>query len=164
MAADIVSGLTGSAEGVDKLKHVLAPLLTVLLRLVPDSNPDISNAALTALVNLSQDDAVGQQLLQMNVVNRVLEYVREQSCPHIELLVRAAFSAKGPAAEENRHIEHKFVSNHQLHCTTPHRSTACCLSEQLWCVFTGGKAACKLGSLVCRSISTCKSFLAYKLE
>lgn len=87
MAVDIVSGLSGSAEGIDKLKGVQVSLLGALLRLVPDPNADVSKAALTALVNMSQDPAMCKSLLQFNVVGRVMEYIRERSCSHIELLV-----------------------------------------------------------------------------
>jgi hypothetical protein len=90
-AADIVSGLSGSPEGIDRLKGVQVALLGALLRIVgtPDADPAVSKAALTALVNLSQDTALGKALLQFNTVGRVMEFVREKSCPHIELLVGA---------------------------------------------------------------------------
>lgn len=87
MAVDIVSGLCGSPEGIDRLKGVQVSLLGALLRLVPDQNTDISKAALTALVNLSQEPSISKSLLQFNVVGRVMEYIREKSCPHVEMLV-----------------------------------------------------------------------------
>jgi hypothetical protein len=88
-AVDIVSGLSGSPEGIDRLKGVQVALLGALLRIVgtPDAEPAVSRAALTALVNLSQDTALGKALLQFNTVGRVMEFVREKSCPHIDLLV-----------------------------------------------------------------------------
>ncbi len=55
MAADIVQGLTGSADGIDKLKGALdKQLLPNLFRLVPAADADLSRAALVSLVNLSQ--------------------------------------------------------------------------------------------------------------
>eukprot|EP00879_Flechtneria_rotunda_P015593 GHRR01016308.1.p2 GENE.GHRR01016308.1~~GHRR01016308.1.p2 ORF type:complete len:243 (+),score=79.44 GHRR01016308.1:1977-2705(+) len=87
MAVDIVSGLTGSPEGIDKLKTVQKPLLMGLLRLVPDTDTAVSKAALTAVVNMSQDAPVSEALLHLNVVGRVMEYIREKSCPHMELLL-----------------------------------------------------------------------------
>jgi hypothetical protein len=68
---------------------VQVALLGALLRIVgsPDADAAVSKAALTALVNLSQDTALGKALLQFNTVGRVMEFVREKSCPHIELLV-----------------------------------------------------------------------------
>jgi hypothetical protein len=94
-AVDIVSGLSGSPEGIDRLKGVQVSLLAALLRIVgtPDAEPAVSRAALTALVNLSQDTALGKALLQLNTVGRVMEFVREKSCPHIDLLVRAGVVA-----------------------------------------------------------------------
>eukprot|EP00882_Tetradesmus_deserticola_P022423 GHRQ01024328.1.p1 GENE.GHRQ01024328.1~~GHRQ01024328.1.p1 ORF type:complete len:159 (+),score=57.13 GHRQ01024328.1:242-718(+) len=88
-AVDIVSGLSGSPEGINRLKGVQAALLGALLRIVgtPDADPAVSKAALAALVNLSQDAALGKVLLQLNTVGRVMEFVREKSCPHINLLV-----------------------------------------------------------------------------
>ncbi|WIA33946.1 hypothetical protein OEZ86_007041 [Tetradesmus obliquus] len=88
-AVDIVSGLSGSPEGIDRLKAVQVALLGALLRIVgtPDADSAVSKAALTALVNLSQDAALGKALLQFNTVGRVMEFVREKSCPHIELLL-----------------------------------------------------------------------------
>ncbi len=51
---DIVKGLTGSPEGIDQLKGQLSKLLLSLLRLVADKSKAVAEAALTALVNLSQ--------------------------------------------------------------------------------------------------------------
>ena len=70
------------------MKGVQVQLLGALLRLVPDESKDVSKAALTALVNMSQDPDVSKTLQQFNVVSRTMEYIREKSCPHIELLVR----------------------------------------------------------------------------
>lgn len=52
-AVGLVEGLTGSAEGTQTLSSASNELLPALLWLVGDSN-QISKAALTSLVNLSQ--------------------------------------------------------------------------------------------------------------
>lgn len=56
-AAGLVQGLTGSAEGAQALSQAGAELLPALLWLVGDSS-QISRAALTSLVNLSQVSSV----------------------------------------------------------------------------------------------------------
>lgn len=106
MAADIVQGLTGSPEGIDKLKGQMGALLTSLFRLVPDSS-DSSQPALTSLVNLSQDPAVARALLQLNVVARVMDYIREKTCPHTRLLVGTADMQRDYA-----------MTSHLLRCST----------------------------------------------
>lgn len=53
MAAEGIQGLTGSPDGVQILAGHAAALLPALFLRVPDQT-DISKAALTALVNLSQ--------------------------------------------------------------------------------------------------------------
>jgi hypothetical protein len=52
-AVGLVQGLTGSAEGAQTLSQAGTELLPALLWLVGDSS-QISRAALTSLVNLSQ--------------------------------------------------------------------------------------------------------------
>lgn len=79
-AAELVQGLTGSPEGVSQLAARAAKLLPPLLRLVPGPAAS-SRAALVALVNLSQEPAVQQQLLALNAAGRCMDYVREKSCP-----------------------------------------------------------------------------------
>lgn len=71
-AAQIVEGLTGSADGVEKLKGQTQKLTKALFRLLGDSDPAVSKSALVSLVNLSQDPAVAEALLDLNVVGRVM--------------------------------------------------------------------------------------------
>lgn len=52
-AVGLVEGLTGSLEGIEKLLKESGNLLPTLLRLV-GADKDLSKAALTSLVNLSQ--------------------------------------------------------------------------------------------------------------
>ena len=58
-ALDIIVGLTGSPEGIEKLKGKLEKLLVFALRLVPVPDPkpqavEASEKTLSALVNLAQ--------------------------------------------------------------------------------------------------------------
>ncbi len=85
-AADIVAGLTASPDGIEKLKAVQRPLIIKLWRAV-GLGGESSRKALVSLVNLSHDPAVADQLLQLGAVNRVMELIRENSCPHVDLLV-----------------------------------------------------------------------------
>lgn len=94
-AADIIQGLTGSAEGISKLKWQLAKLISALLRLVVGPS-ELSSKALTSLVNLSQDQRVVDELLSSRVVGRAMDYLREGSCPHPRLLVRPADDHPAP--------------------------------------------------------------------
>lgn len=87
-AADFVSGLTASPDGVARLRAGGVRLLGGLLRLVPDDDAGVSRTALSALINLSQDEGLATDLRRFNVVGRVMEHIRDRSCPHIELLVR----------------------------------------------------------------------------
>lgn len=85
-AAEIVSGLTASPDGIEKLKSLQRPLVTKLFRSV-GLGGDASRKCLVALVNLSQDPSLADLMLELNVVNRVMELVREGSSPHVDLLV-----------------------------------------------------------------------------
>ena len=87
-AVEIVEGLTGSADGVDKLKSVTDSLLPALFRCTSGVDPTTSRKALVALVNLSQDTAVADKLLSLNVAGRIMDYIREKTCPHMDLMVR----------------------------------------------------------------------------
>lgn len=84
-AADIVAGLTASPDGIEKLKAVQRPLIIKLWRAV-GLGGESSRKALVSLVNLSHDPAVADQLLDLGAVNRVMELIRENSCPHADLL------------------------------------------------------------------------------
>lgn len=87
MALDIVSGLTGTPEGVERLKARGDAALSALLRLVAGSDAESSRGALTCLVNLSQDTDLGQKLVELNVVGRVMDYIKDKSCAHVGLLI-----------------------------------------------------------------------------
>lgn len=53
MAVELVQGFTGSVDGLETLACEGPKLLPALFKLVSD-NEDISKAAITSLVNLSQ--------------------------------------------------------------------------------------------------------------
>lgn len=84
MALDIVVGLTASQDGINRLKPAADALLTRLFRLVSDGA--LSGQALAALVNLSQEDELRPKLVKLRAVSRVMEAIREKSCPHLRLL------------------------------------------------------------------------------
>ncbi|GBF94253.1 hypothetical protein Rsub_06523 [Raphidocelis subcapitata] len=99
-ALDIVVGLTASQEGINRLKPAAEGLLSRLFRLLPDRA--LSGQALAALVNLSQDDAMRASLVRMRAVSRIMEAVREKTCPHLRLLcmLLANLTVGEPACEE----------------------------------------------------------------
>ncbi len=45
-----------------------------------------SKEALVSLVNMSQDSSAAEKMLAMKVVGRVMDYIREGSCPHPRLM------------------------------------------------------------------------------
>lgn len=87
MALDILKGLTGTPEGIDKLKSKSGTVLSNLLRLIVGNDDDTSKLALTCLVNLAQDPDTAAKLGSLNIVGRVMDYIREKTCPHFGLLV-----------------------------------------------------------------------------
>jgi len=87
LAVDIVKGLTGSSDGLVKLQSKATTLLPLLLRLTNDDSRDVSEGSCAALVNLSQDKDIVRKLLQFGVVDRVNDYIRENSCQHLGLLM-----------------------------------------------------------------------------
>ncbi|KAI3433812.1 hypothetical protein D9Q98_003616 [Chlorella vulgaris] len=85
-AVDLVQGLTGSPDGIAQLGKLSAKLLPSLFRLVPCPEA-VSRPALVALVNLSQEPSVQQQLLGLNALARCMDYLREGSCAGREELL-----------------------------------------------------------------------------
>ncbi|GAB4814226.1 hypothetical protein N2152v2_001272 [Parachlorella kessleri] len=84
-AVELVQGLTGSPEGIAHLSGRSATLLPALFRLVGDEQA--SRGAMVSLVNLSQEPSVQQQLLSLSAPSRCMDYIRERTCPHNDLLV-----------------------------------------------------------------------------
>lgn len=93
MALDIIKGLTASPDGIDKLKSKVDKLLVFILRLVPVPDPQpqavqLSEGALASLVNLSQDPECANKMVAAKAIGRVMDYLREGTCPHHRLMVR----------------------------------------------------------------------------
>ena len=91
MALSIILGLTGSHEGIDRLKKKLEKLLVLLLRLIPiqgsdDASKKISEDTLSSLVNLSNDPEVMKKMIASKTIARVMDYIREGSTPHHKLI------------------------------------------------------------------------------
>ncbi|KAK9826935.1 hypothetical protein WJX74_000656 [Apatococcus lobatus] len=84
-AAEIIEGLTGSPEGLQQLNSVSGSLLPALLRRLSDDTA-VSQAVLTALVNLSQDERVVTKLVELSVVGRCVDYLKDGSSQHLGLL------------------------------------------------------------------------------
>lgn len=100
-AAELVQGLTGSPEGIAQLSSRADHLLPPLFRLVGDG--PFSQAALTSLVNLSQQPLVHQKLLAMNGPARCMDYIKEMTCHGFEnmlvmLLANLSAEEDGAAA------------------------------------------------------------------
>ena len=101
-AAKLISGLTGSQEGVYQLSFKHEKLLPALFRLIPEIEI-ISREALVSLVNLSQEPTIQASLLDFNAVPRAIDYIREKTCPWsndllIMLLANLTSDEKGAAA------------------------------------------------------------------
>ena len=91
MALGIILGLTGSHEGIDRLKKRMDKLLVFLLRLIPlqevdEASKKISEDTLSSLVNLSNDPEIMKKMLDSKTIGRVMDYIREGSTPHHKLL------------------------------------------------------------------------------
>ena len=78
-ALGIVLGLTGSPEGLDRLKSLHSKLLPILLRLVTDQSARVQEQALGCLVNMVTEPAAVSSMLELNAVGRIMDYLREGS-------------------------------------------------------------------------------------
>lgn len=86
-ALDILLGLTGSPEGIDRLKTKLDKLLVFTMRLICDEQKEAAHKVLSVLVNLSQDPDVAAKMLKMNAIKRSMDYLKEGQCSQPRLLV-----------------------------------------------------------------------------
>lgn len=86
MAVDLIKGLTGDTAGVVRLSHCAQQLLPELLKLISDQDT-IQQSAVTSLVNLCQDTAVMERLLDLNIVARAVDYVTDGACQNDNLLI-----------------------------------------------------------------------------
>lgn len=77
-AVGMVQGLTATPEGAEQLRSESDELLPALLWLMNDE-AQVSKAALTSLVNLSQDTDTATKLLRMKCIEKSVDYIRDGS-------------------------------------------------------------------------------------
>lgn len=85
-AVEIVQGLSGTDEGVQRLSSHASSLLPPLLSLLSESE-EISKPTAEALVNLSQDVAVVDHLIRVEAVERAMELIGKPGSKLNKLLV-----------------------------------------------------------------------------
>ncbi|XP_024515697.1 protein HGH1 homolog isoform X3 [Selaginella moellendorffii] len=85
-AVDIIEGLTGSDEGIAKLSTKLSILLPALVQLLA-GNKLVAKPAAGALVNLSQDQEVGEMLLELGAVASAMDQIGKQGQDVDKLMV-----------------------------------------------------------------------------
>ena len=85
-ALKLIQGLTVEQQIVQRLANKRDELIPSLLRFVPKEKT-LSKAALTSVVNMSQEPRVLDTLLDMKMPNRCMDYVREKTCPGNEQLL-----------------------------------------------------------------------------
>ncbi|KAJ0256969.1 Protein HGH1 [Hirschfeldia incana] len=79
-AVEIVSGLTGSEEGLQSLSKYSEILLPSLSRLLSESK-EVSEPAAQALVNLSQNSELAKKMIQMGLIKVAMDMLyKPQSC------------------------------------------------------------------------------------
>lgn len=83
-AVEAVLGLTASPDGRELLKGT--QVAAQLRRLVGDLSV-ISSSAIKAMINLSADAAMLEQLLKQGMVSALMESLRDDSCGHRRLVV-----------------------------------------------------------------------------
>lgn len=82
-AAQLVQGLTGTADGLAALATTAHDLLPSLLRLLPTAQPpELAPCALAALVNISQDASMAAALVDARAIGRAADYLNEGP-PHL---------------------------------------------------------------------------------
>lgn len=84
-ALEIVEGLSGTAEGQRSLRAAAPTLTGNLVRCA--RSPALSRAALTALVNVSQDAAIAAALVDGAACPKLFDYLREGALAHPDLAV-----------------------------------------------------------------------------
>ena len=85
-ALKLIQGLTVEQQIVQKLAEKRDELIPALLQFVPKEKA-LSKTALTSLVNMSQEPRILDALLDMNMPNRCMDYLREKVCPGSEQLL-----------------------------------------------------------------------------
>lgn len=85
-ALKLILGLTVEQQIIQKLADKRDVLIPALWQYVA-KDKTLSKTALTSLVNMSQEPRVLETLLDMNVCNRCMDYLRERVCPGNEQLL-----------------------------------------------------------------------------
>ncbi|CAJ2645305.1 protein HGH1 homolog isoform X2 [Trifolium pratense] len=84
-AVDIVRGLTGSDEGLHSLANQAKALIPALSGLL--TAPKVSEAAAEALVNLSQNSNLAEEMVQLRLVETTMDVLYKPGCCVTRLLV-----------------------------------------------------------------------------
>ncbi|WJX88064.1 hypothetical protein P8452_70186 [Trifolium repens] len=85
-AVDIVRGLTGSEEGLHSLANQAKALIPALSRLLT-APKEVSEAAAEALVNLSQNSNLAEEMVQLRLVETTMGVLYKPECCVTRLLV-----------------------------------------------------------------------------
>lgn len=85
-AVDIVRGLTGSEEGIHSLANQSKNLISALSRLLT-APKEVSEAAAEALVNLSQNSNLAEEMVKLKLVERTMDVLYKPECCVTRLLV-----------------------------------------------------------------------------
>ncbi|KAL5061590.1 hypothetical protein RYX36_023327 [Vicia faba] len=85
-AVDIVRGLTGSDEGIHSLSNQANTLIPSLSRLLT-APKEVSEAAAEALVNLSQNSNLAEEMVRMRIVETTMDVLYKPECRVTRLLV-----------------------------------------------------------------------------
>lgn len=101
-ALKLIQGLTVEQQIIQKLAEKRDALIPALLQFV-SKDKALSRTALTSLVNMSQEPRVLETLLDMNVCNRCMDYLREHVCPgneHLLIMLLANITSVERGAEQ----------------------------------------------------------------
>lgn len=91
-AVEAVLGLTATADG----QRLLAgSKIAAQLRRLAGDLPVIAGPAITAMINLSADAAMLEQLLREGMVSSLMESLRDEDCPHRRLIVMLLTNLSG---------------------------------------------------------------------
>ncbi|KAF8390218.1 hypothetical protein HHK36_024741 [Tetracentron sinense] len=85
-AVDIVRGLTGSEDGLLSLSHYSEIVLPSLSRLLGEKK-DISEPAIEALINLSQQSELSEKMIAIGMIRTAMEMLYKQDSAITRLLV-----------------------------------------------------------------------------
>lgn len=101
-ALKLIQGLTVEQQIIQKLAEQRDALIPALLQFV-SKDKALSKTALTSLVNMSQEPRVMETLLDLNVANRCMDYLRERVCPgneHLLIMLLANVTSVERGAEQ----------------------------------------------------------------